>query len=96
MRTDTDRRKWRFLFSTEGGKSKVCRCYLFAHGGFEKMLLLLLRLLLRRLLSALTGGSLWTLAFPDRALLVGQARGSVVFDGQLPGPMLPAAVARLW
>lgn len=47
-------------------------------------------------MSALTGGSLRTLVLPDRALLVGQARGSVVFDGQLPGPVLPAAVAGLW
>lgn len=57
------------------------------------MLLLLLRLLLGRLLSAC--GPLRTLAFPDRALLVRQARGSVVFHGQLPGPVLSAAVAGL-
>jgi len=67
-------------------------CYLFAHGGFEQVLL---RLLLWRLLSALIGRSLWTLAFPDGALLVGQTRSRVVFDGQLPRPVLPAAVAGL-
>lgn len=69
------------------------RADLFAHGGFEKVLL---RLLLWRLLSALTGGPLWTPTFPDRALLVGETRGSVVFDRQLPGSVLPAAVARFW
>lgn len=70
---------------------RACICYLFAHCGFEQVLLLLLW----RLLSALTGGTLWTLALPDRALLVGQAGGSVVFDGQLPRPVLPPAVAGL-
>lgn len=72
------------------------RCYLLAHGRFQQVLLLLLRLLLWWLLSALTCGSLWTLAFPDRALLVGQTWGSAVFDGQLSCPMLPPPVARLW
>lgn len=70
----------------------TCKCYLFAHGGFEQVLLLL-RLLLWRLLSTRTRGSLGTLVLPDRALLVRQARGSVVFDGQLPGAMLSDAVS---
>lgn len=61
------------------------------------MLLLLLLLGLRRLLRALTGGSLRTLALPDGALLVGEPWRRVVLDRQLPAAdMLPAAaVARL-
>lgn len=63
-------------------------------------LLLLLLLLLLRLLYGRCSASLWplgALALPDRALLVWQSRGCVVFDRQLlPRCLLPTSVARLW